>query len=453
MPTCFAPALISMSNPDPRTDTGASSRARAARIVRRVVAGRHLEDAMSEVDARDGPFVREICYGCARHYYSLDATVAAHLYKPLRAQDADIHCLLLVGAYQLIHMRVPKYAAVSETVAATANLRKPWAKALVNGILRKIAESGPAPGGGEDHDHPRWLVDALAAAYPERLNDLLVANNSRAPMGLRVNCAKTTPAEYAARIPDARSGMVEEALILATPMPISDLPRYTSGHVAVQDEGAQLAAHLLAPTLASRRARVLDACAAPGGKSFHLLERCPSVSLTALDTDAKRLDHMRAEAQRLGHVGLVTRQTDATRIDWWDRTPFDAILLDAPCSATGTIRRHPDIKLHRSAQQITAAATLQSRLLASLWRTLRPGGNLLYCTCSILPEENDDVVARFLSSTPDAEHLGIDLPWGTATAYGRQLLPAPGGADGFFYSRIAKSDPSKIISKLPEATA
>ena len=175
--------------------------------------------------------------------------------------------------------------------------------------------------------------------------------------------------------------------------------------------------------------------------------------MTALDTDAERLDHMRAEAQRLGHVGFVTRQTDATRIDWWDGTPFDAILLDAPCSATGTIRRHPDIKLHRSAQQITAAATLQSRLLASLWRTLRPGGNLLYCTCSILPEENDDVIARFLSSTPDAEPAGIDLPWGTATAYGRQLLPAPGGADGFFYSRIAKSDPSRIISKLPEATA
>ena len=225
-------------------------------------------------------------------------------------------------------------------------------------------------------------------------------------------------------------------LVLETPTTATRLPGYDRGWAAIQDDAAQLAATLLPR---GKGARVLDACAAPGGKTFAMLESNPTVSLTALDASDARLGRLRTEAKRLGHEPAQILTGDATDSAWWDGTPFDAILLDAPCSGTGTLRRHPDIKVSRTPADVRAASRLQRALLAGLWRVLSQRGSLLYCTCSVLPEENDAVIEGFLAATPDASPVSLDAPWGRPTAHGRILLPSPGGPDGFYYARLVKT--------------
>jgi 16S rRNA (cytosine967-C5)-methyltransferase len=408
-----------------------------------VIGGRSLDTALSNehVRERDRPLIRELTIGSVRHYFSLSDEVSSRLIAPLKPRDSIVHCLLIIGAYQLRHTRIPHYAAVSETVAATRQIGRPWARGLANQVLRGLATS-PAlsPSNDEAHwDHPGWLIDLIREDYPQTWEAILQASLSRAPLTLRVNLQRTSRAQYLellnAQGVSAHTAMPEEALVLDAPTSVRNLPGFDDGTISVQDEGAQHAAELLAPTAGDE---VLDACAAPGGKAMHLLERVPEIRLVALDRDADRCELVRNECRRHGVDPKLVTEGDATNLQWWDGRLFDRILLDAPCSGTGTLRRHPDIKLLKRALDIPQYHQTQSRLLANLWRTLAPGGRLLYCTCSILSAENDGVVREFLAMTSDAVAETIATDWGLPTRHGRQLLPSIGGADGFYYAILLK---------------
>ncbi|MCY3819070.1 MAG: 16S rRNA (cytosine(967)-C(5))-methyltransferase RsmB [Gammaproteobacteria bacterium] len=416
----------------------ADLRAKAAHALAAVRRGRALRDV---IEPGAPSLLTELAYGTCRRYFSVRAEVDACLARPLRKSDQDLYALLMVGAYQVRHTGIPPHAAVSETVAATAALRKPWARPLLNAVLRRIARTSPSHATDEArHDHPQWLIDALEAAYPQACPELFEINNSRAPMALRVNRARTDPRRYASKLDaqglEHRPGIAPGSLILERPIPVRELPGYEPGCVAVQDDGAQLAAALLDP---SPGAMVLDACTAPGGKAFHLLERDPSLQVSALDRDEARLGHLKREARRLGHTFHHVMAGDATGSAWWDGEPFDAVLLDVPCSGTGTLRRHPDIKVNRRPDALARMAEQQRALLEGVWPTLSSGGTLLYCTCSILPAENQDVVAGFLQQTPDAKARKIRAKWGFDAGHGRLLLPCRNGADGFFFALIDKA--------------
>ena len=346
-------------------------------------------------------------------------------------------CLLLVGAYQLQRMRIPGHAAINETVSATRALGRPWAAALVNAVLRKL----PTEPANNASDHPPWLQAKVEAQYGDQASALLRANNQRAPMGLRINRRKIEPAAYRALLEEADIAFADawlpESILLRKPQPSDTLPGFRDGLVAVQDVGAQLIGDVMRGRLRNG-CRALDACAAPGGKLFHLLESGLELDLTALDNAPTRLENLTEIAQQLGHEGLRTLNADACGLAWWDGEPFDCVLIDAPCSGSGTLRRHPDIKVTRTPQQVRQASGLQRALLRNLWHTVRPGCTLLYCTCSILAEENDQVVESFLQAHPDARSVSVELPTGAATQQGWQMLPIEPATDGFYLARIDK---------------
>lgn len=455
--------------------TPASERALAARILLAVVSDKKTTDQLMR-GAQIAPLCQEFVLGSLRHYFSLRDAVERHLEQPLRSKDQDLMCLMLVGAYQLRHMRVPAHAAIHETVAACRHLRKPWAKGLLNAVLRRLNEGAPSePGvsGGvstisEDErtfDLPDWMISRLRTAYPAQASALFAGCLLRAPMSLRLNLARTSPADYGRLLEHAgigsSPGWLPEHIVLTTPVASSTLPGYAAGSVSVQDAGALFAAELLASTASAGTSgavtaghstvRLLDACAAPGGKLFHCRERLPDADLVAVELNPRRCGHLREEAVRLGAARLCVIEGDATSLAWWSGEPFDKILLDAPCSGSGTLRRHPDIKLLREAADLAVYAQLQSAMLTNLWRTLRPGGNLLYCTCSLFTEENDAVVGEFVDKQEDALINAIKLPVGQATSCGWQLLPLQhAGAqrsprttpdlsvDGFYYALLEK---------------
>jgi len=455
--------------------TPASERALAARILLAVVSDKKTTDQLMR-GAQIAPLCQEFVLGSLRHYFSLRDAVERHLEQPLRSKDQDLMCLMLVGAYQLRHMRIPAHAAIHETVAACRHLRKPWAKGLLNAVLRRLNEGAPSePGvnGGvstisEDErtfDLPDWMISRLRTAYPAQASALFAGCLLRAPMSLRLNLARTSPADYGELLEHAgigsSPGWLPEHIVLTTPVASNTLPGYAAGSVSVQDAGALFAAELLAPTASAGASgagtarhstvRLLDACAAPGGKLFHCRERLPDADLVAVELNPRRCGHLREEAVRLGAARLCVIEGDATSLVWWSGEPFDKILLDAPCSGSGTLRRHPDIKLLREAADLAVYAQLQSAMLTNLWRTLRPGGNLLYCTCSLFTEENDAVVGEFVDKQEDALINAIKLPVGQATSCGWQLLPLQhAGAqrsprttpdlsvDGFYYALLEK---------------
>lgn len=403
------------------------------------------------------PLTREILYGTCRHFFSLEAVLEARMQKPLRRKDQDVWALLMMGAYQVLHTRVPPHAAVHTSVALVQKLRKPWAKALVNAVLRGLlrdqeaAENSPeetftnSEPKAPHHDHPEWLAQALLSQYPESASALMQANNQRAPMALRVNIQRSSPATLLAQLNKAdhevHNGYLPETLLLAEPAATLELPNHGDGHFSVQDAGAQLANACWSETKKTTT-RLLDACAAPGGKLHHALERLQPESFVALELAPTRLAALQLEAQRLGHdkaQGIYTLG-DATTLSWWDGVKFDRILLDAPCSGTGTLRRHPDIKLHPA--DIPAQASKQLALLTNLWQILQDGGELLYCTCSLLREENDSVIAQFIAQQTDAVISRIELPSGKATEYGWQLTPLDPATDGFYYARLQRGSRS-----------
>jgi len=429
----------------------AQARAAAARTLQAVRAGRTLDDALAETLGalspalvRERALIQELSYGGVRWLLLLTHELKTLVHKPLRKQDNDLEALLLVGLYQLRHMRVAAHAAVNETVAAVAVLGKDWARNFVNAVLRRALREEAPP---IDHarSHPKWLRARLQAAYPGDWEAIAAANNERAPLTLRVNLARLTRTAYADKL--TRAGLAanavpdnDSALTLATPVPVSELPDFDSGEASVQDAAAQLAAVLLD---AGPGMRVLDACAAPGGKAAHILERTPTSRLVALDSDAERLNRVRENFTRLGLAGEIIAGDAADPAGWWDGEPFDRILLDAPCSGSGVIRRHPDIRLHRRAADIDRLVRLQVGLLDGLWPLLKPGGKLLYVTCSILPEENGRQAEAFTARQPQARRAPLAHPVLARHArfdgFGHQILPGAGDMDGFYYAGFVRA--------------
>ncbi|WP_049723011.1 16S rRNA (cytosine(967)-C(5))-methyltransferase RsmB [Gilvimarinus polysaccharolyticus] len=428
-------------------------RVAAARALAELLRGKgSLSSALplwqNKVSETDRALVQQLCYGTMRYYPRLNAYLGQLLDKPLRAKDSDITALLLLGLYQLEYTRIPDHAALGETVAVARVLKKPWATKLINGVLRRFqrsAETLRETLSGEPEfstAHPRWLLDAYRQAWPNQAEQIVAANNAHPPFTLRVDLNQCSRDEYLKQL--------EAEAIAASPCPYSEagitlaeacnptgLPGFNAGLLSVQDEAAQLAAPLLRlkPGL-----RVLDACAAPGGKTGHILQSEPALAeVVALDLEERRLTRVRENLTRL-NVTATTIAGDGTRPgDWWDNQVFDRILLDAPCSASGIVRRHSDIKLLRTPADIVRLAELQGELLDALWPTLATGGILLYATCSALPAENCDVISAFLARTPDAVDDPIDSAWGQPQNNGRQLLPQLGGHDGFYYARLIKT--------------
>jgi len=396
-------------------------------------------------DPRDQGFVQECAYGVLRHYYSLHRRLGGLLAKPLKKRDAEIEALLLSGLYQLFELGTPAHAVVDASANACRELDRTWAAGLVNAVLRGAlrAQASAAPGDDDLEarwNHPRWLIEAIAAAHPEHHRSILDANLARPPLALRVNRRRASRDAYldelgAAGIAARSLPCCADGLVLDEPLPVTRLPGFAEGRVSVQDGAAQLAAPLLA---AQPGQRVLDACAAPGGKAMHLLETVDDLELTALDVEAARLARARDNAQRLGLDCRLIAGDAAAPSTWWDGRLYDRILIDAPCSATGVIRRHPDIKLHRRAADIANLSLRQVAIFDGLWPLLREGGKLLYATCSILPQENDEVIEIALSRHPEAAVETLRVDCGRATRRGRQILPGEHGMDGFYYCLIGK---------------
>lgn len=414
----------------------AQARARTARNLKAILSGERTTDWAATMPKQTSLSL-ELTYGSLRHYFSLAAQVDPLLAKPLRRKDADVYGLLLAGAYQIQHTRIPVHAALFETVAAAQLLGKAWAKGLVNAVLRKVPEAPPA-GASE---HPAWLQQKLETEYGPDAGPLMQANNARAPLCLRINTRKIGAAAYRRHLDAAGIGYdntwLTDALVLRAPQPAATLPGFENGWVAVQDVASQLAVEPLLQAAAPGQ-RLLDACSAPGGKLFRMIEADRGLEITAIDNAPRRIEALYDIARRLGHTQFDCRTADAVTLDWWDGTPFDQVLLDAPCSGTGTLRRHPEIKVLRQPADIARNVAVQGGLLANLWRTVRQGGRLLYCTCSILAEENDHVVGTFLGNERDAHQGRVTLPTGCATRYGWQLLPIEPATDGLYVAMIEK---------------
>ncbi|MDX1505901.1 MAG: 16S rRNA (cytosine(967)-C(5))-methyltransferase RsmB [Spongiibacter sp.] len=387
---------------------------------------------------------RELCYGTLRQYWRLDAALKPCFSRPLKKRDLDIKMLVYVGAYQLFHTRVPHHAAINSCVEGARKLNKKWAAGMINAILRRCQREGNelfeglSPAAASSH--PQWLHKAISQAWPEAADQIFTANNSHPPFCLRVNAQHSDRDAYldalrAEGIGASHCAFSARGLRLDQAVPVSSLPGFAEGSVSVQDEAAQLCTDLL--DLAPGQ-RVLDACAAPGGKTCAILEAEPALDeVVALDVDGQRLERVEDNLERLG-LRASCAVADASTTDWWDGRHFDRILLDAPCSATGVLRRNPDIRLHRRAEDIAELAALQGKMLDALWQCLAPGGRLVYATCSVLPAENTSSVGAFLARHSDARHIEIKAPWGLNVEFGRQILPQTDGADGFFYAVLSK---------------
>ena len=427
--------------------SGAASRVAAARVLDAVLhRGRSLKAELAAAlpkleDSRDRALVEAICFAALRQRARYDAALKAWIAKPLPKRDDELRALLHVGFAQVDALGLPAHAAVDATVEATRSLGRAHQAGMVNALLRRALRE-PLPEADAADAWPAWLRDRLRADWPEDYEALLAASATPAPTWLRVNPRLIARDAYAVKLHEAGIGSTApdgfaDALRVDGSLSVATLPGFAAGEVSVQDGAAQRVADALSP---APGARVFDACAAPGGKSAHLLERDRGLRLIAVDSDERRLRKVAETLARLQLDGDVTlRAADASKPDdWWDGVPFDAILLDAPCTATGIVRRQPDILLHRRKSDLAAVVELQARLLDAAWTMLRPGGVLLYATCSILKAENERQVSDFLSRTPDASAETLDERFGRATGNGRQRLPGEDGMDGFFYARLTK---------------
>ena len=427
------------------TAAGITTRVSAARVLDVVLhRGRSLKATLAAAlpalaDPRDRAMVEAIVFTALRQRARFDAALAQWLSKPLGQRDHELRALLHAGfAQQTLGM--PEHAVIAATVDAARALGRPHQAALVNALLRRAQREG-LPAAADHADWPEWLAARVRADWPRQADAIFAASAEEAPMWLRVHARATTRDGYLDRLHEAGiSAQVHDdlpdAIRLAQALPVQQLPGFDDGIVSVQDGAAQRVADALAP---SPRARVLDACAAPGGKSAHLAERDPSLRITALDIDSRRVRRMQDTFARL-KLDIEARSADALRAEgWWDGVPFDAILIDAPCSATGIVRRQPDVLLHRRETDIGALKATQSALLDASWPLLAAGGTLLYATCSILREENGAQVEAFLARTPDARLEVLDESYGHDTGFGRQRLPGEHGLDGFFYARLGKA--------------
>ncbi len=450
-----------MKNRDKR---GAQTRAAAASAVEQVLGGGRsldaaLKTALSEpLSDRDQALVKALSFGALRWYHRHRLIIGELLDRPLRSRDRIIEALLSVGLFQLIDTRQPGYASVSATVDATRKLQRPRASGLVNATLRRfqreqetLLQKVLASDEGR-YSHPQWLIDQLNADWGDRAPQILTSALERPPLWLRVNTARTDPSAYVELLQSGHDIIATTlagfpaAVCLEQPVPVQNLPGFSDGLVSVQDAAAQLATELLDATSGMR---VLDACAAPGGKTGHILERADGqLDVVAVDINGERNERVAQNLERLGYSAqIVTADVQAT--DSWvgdinGEPKFDRILVDAPCSATGVIRRHPDIKILRRRADIKVFAERQQRILDALWPLLKPGGRLLYATCSILRAENQSVITAFLHTHPEAVEIRSPsdrLPAAIETAAepGYQLLPGSADTDGFYYALMERS--------------
>jgi len=423
-----------------------NARQKALAVLQRVLSeGESLSTALPAIQADTDPqeraFIQMLVYGVCRWYWRLEALLKPLLKKPLKAKDRDVQLLMLLGLYQLLDTRVPDYASVDAAVKLVPR-KKAWAAGLVNGVLRNFLRQREQLVQQLEHDpqgfyaHPRWIIERLQQDWPEHWQQVLQANNQQAPMVLRINRQKISRDDYLAQLSQPATPLaLGQGLELQQACEVSQLPGYQQGWFSVQDGGAQQAATLLDLQPGQR---VLDACAAPGGKTCHMLELQPELQLLALDVSAQRLQRVQENLDRLGLSAELRCADAASPDDWWDGRPFDRILLDVPCSATGVIRRHPDIKLLRRADDIPRLVATQQQMLRRAWTLLAPGGRLLYATCSVFKAENEQQLAEFLRDTPDAEEIAIQADWGEAREHGRQILPGQQGMDGFYYGLLQK---------------
>jgi 16S rRNA (cytosine967-C5)-methyltransferase len=433
-----------------------NQRAAAASILNMVISQRQsLNDTLPKflekiTQPEEKAFIKELCFGCLRWYLKLEAIANQLLKTPMKQKNSDVFCLLITGIYQILFLRTPSYAAVSETVNAVKALKKPWAAGLLNKTLRifldhqreimeKIEKDSLV-----ETSHPNWLLNKLKADWPDQYSNIIKANNTKAPLYLRINRQKTNISDFLTKLQtaDISASTVENCsnAIKVTPsLPVAKIPGFKEGEFYVQDISGQWAAHLL-----DLRAKltVLDCCAAPGSKTTHILELEPNLdNLTAIDNQPNRLLKVRENLIRLQlpHEKSSLVLADASHVEqWWHGSLYDRILLDAPCSATGVIRRHPDIKWLRKETDIENLIQKQALLLNKLWPILKKGGKLLYSTCSVLSGENEKQIKQFCSQHKDAQILNIELPFGLAKSIGWQILPEPNGPDGFYYALLEK---------------
>ena len=405
-----------------------------------------LPDLSSQAKAQ----TQALCYGVLREYDTLQLQLSVLLQKSLRNKDQDIELLILLGLYELSFTQAAQHAVVSEIVNAVKKRKKLWATKLVNGVLRNAIRTQESDNPYREEPLPppstvkyHWLLEKLQQHYPDQWQDIWHNSNQAPPMHIRVNQQKISRNNYLESLNTAKIGYLEigtsrsgteihsdiepchnNCITLAKPTPVSQLPHFFDGYCSVQDLAAQQAAELLHPKAGEK---ILDACAAPGGKTAHLLEHCPDINLLALELDPIRAKKIHENLNRLALQATI-KTGDGIKEDWFDGELFDKILLDAPCSGTGVIRRNPDIKFLRKATDIDQLVKTQQQLLHNLWKKLKPGGQLLYATCSILPEENTQQIQDFLKSNTNAK-LMLE----------QQLLPKPMGYDGFYYALLAKN--------------
>lgn len=456
-----------------------NTRAAAAKVIAQLLLQQgSLASLIPEYSEKVAPeersLLQEMCFGTARWQPQLTLYLDQLLEKPLRKKDQDVYGLLLIGLYQLIYMRTPDHAVLNLTVFATKSLKKLWAKKFINGVLReflrereqltkRITSENNSPKTKNSAEqfifsHPRWLIDRIKIAWPNDFDSIFTANNARAPLTIRVNQTVVSREDYFKLLDEKniaanKTPLSNTGIQLHSPTDITQLPLFSEGGFSVQDASPQLT-----PTLLSleENLSILDACCAPGGKTAHVLEQpFKFKKVVALDVSEKRLERTKTNFSRLN---LLSEKNSSPQLlcgdaanpnSWWDGETFDRILLDAPCSATGIIRRQPDIKILRTADNVAKLVTIQMQILSALWPLLKPNGILLYATCSILPEENSQLIEQFVSQTSDAKHLAIEADWGVEQRYGRQLLPSSinvddenastkSNHDGFYYAKLRK---------------
>jgi len=421
-------------------------RSMAASAIEKVVEqGQSLSNILpplqQKVSGKDKALLQELCFGVLRTLPQQEWLISKLMSRPMTGKQRTIHYLIMVGFYQLLHTRIPPHASLAETVEGAVVIKRPQLKGLINGVLRQFQrqqEELLAEFADSDKRflHPEWLLKRLQKAYPSKWEAIVEANNQRPPMWLRVNRNHHTRDEWLALLETAEmNGFTHDAypdaIRLASPAPVQALPGFEQGWVTVQDASAQGCMTYLEPQNGDR---ILDLCAAPGGKTTHILEVAPKASVMAVDIDEQRLSRVYDNLKRLGMKAEVKQGDGRTPAQWCGDEQFDRILVDAPCSATGVIRRHPDIKWLRRDRDINELAQLQSEILDAVWPHLKPGGTLVYATCSVLPEENSQQIAAFLKRTSNATLRTT----GTPEKPGVQNLPGAEDGDGFFYAKLIK---------------
>lgn len=423
-----------------------NERLHAIKILTKLLDNKTPLTHLFQQDSTPTPFTKELCFGVCRHYFSLEAIADKLMTK--RPKSTEVWVSLLTGLYQLHFLKLPDYAVVKETVELLPQLKATWAKGLMNALLRRYCREKETLISTLDNNityqygHPKWLINRIRKDWPSEWERICLAANEHPPMSLRVNAKQSTRLNYLEQLNRINVNaeplsVSPQGIKLLKPCNVYDLPGFTEGHVSVQDEAAQLAVLFLdlQPKL-----NVLDACCAPGGKTCHILETQSNLNqCIALDVDSNRLKRVQQNLDRLQLSATLIAADALKPADWWDGVLFERILLDAPCSATGIIRRHPDIKLLRSQSEITTIAALQADLLNALWPLLAPGGILVYATCSIMPEENELQIEKFIKNNQDSTIIPIQLDIGQHSNYGLQLLPGDNDMDGFFYSVIQKA--------------